>query len=91
MSTSDQPRRGTPTDPWFVVNATEQPWKAAAGLGALREVRGPDGERWPQYGFNIHVMAPGDVTTMYHGEGAQEDFLVLSGTCLAFVEGEESR
>jgi uncharacterized cupin superfamily protein len=28
---------------------------------------------------------------MYHGEGAQEDFLVLSGECLLVVEGEERR
>src|SRR5713101_1090707 len=26
---------------------------------------------------------------MYHGEDAQEDFLVLSGECLLLVEGEE--
>ena len=26
---------------------------------------------------------------MYHAEGAQEDFLVLSGECLLIVEGEE--
>jgi len=26
---------------------------------------------------------------MYHGEDAQEDFLVLSGECLLIVEGEE--
>jgi mannose-6-phosphate isomerase-like protein (cupin superfamily) len=89
MSTSEQPRRGAPTAPWTVVNATEQPWKAAPGWGRFVKFEDPDGERWPQYGFNIHVMAPGDVTTMYHGEGAQEDFVILSGTCLAFVEGEE--
>ena len=28
---------------------------------------------------------------MYHGEDAQEDFLVLSGECLLIVEGEERR
>jgi uncharacterized cupin superfamily protein len=26
---------------------------------------------------------------MYHGENAQEDFLVLAGECLLLVEGEE--
>ena len=26
---------------------------------------------------------------MYHGEEAQEDFLVLAGECLLIVEGEE--
>lgn len=28
---------------------------------------------------------------MYHGENAQEDFLVLSGECVLVVEGEERR
>jgi uncharacterized cupin superfamily protein len=28
---------------------------------------------------------------MYHGEDAQEDFLVLSGECLLLVEGQERR
>jgi uncharacterized cupin superfamily protein len=28
---------------------------------------------------------------MYHGENAQEDFLVLFGECLLLVEGEERR
>ncbi|WCB94154.1 hypothetical protein DSM104299_02882 [Baekduia alba] len=34
MSESEQPRLGTPSDPWFVVNATEMPWRAAPGWGA---------------------------------------------------------
>jgi uncharacterized cupin superfamily protein len=28
---------------------------------------------------------------MYHGEEAQEDFLVLSGECLLLIEGQERR
>jgi uncharacterized cupin superfamily protein len=28
---------------------------------------------------------------MYHGEGKQEDFLVLAGECLLLIEGEERR
>jgi uncharacterized cupin superfamily protein len=86
-----QPRIGTPDQPWTVVNATAQPWKAAPGWGRFVKFEDPDGDRWPQYGFNIQVLEPGDVSTMYHGEGAQEDFVVLSGSCLAIVEGEEVR
>jgi uncharacterized cupin superfamily protein len=84
-----QPRLGTPSAPWTVVNATAQPWKAAPGWGRFVKFEDADGERWPQYGFNIQVLEPGDVSTMYHGEGAQEDFVVLAGACLAIVEGEE--
>lgn len=86
-----QPRIGTPDHPWTVVNATAQPWQAAPGWGRFVKFEDPDGARWPQYGFNIQVLEPGDVSTMYHGEGAQEDFVVLSGSCLAIVEGEEVR
>ena len=77
--------------PWFVVNATEPPWQAAPGWGRFVDFERADGRRFPDYGINIHVLEPGEVSTMYHGEGAQEGFLVLSGTCVLFVEGEEVR
>ena len=38
---------------------------------------------------NIHVVWPGQPNCMYHGEAAQEDFLVLTGECLLLIEGEE--
>jgi uncharacterized cupin superfamily protein len=44
---------------------------------------------FPQLGVNIHVLQPGQPSTLYHEEGNQEDFLVLSGECRAVVEGEE--
>ena len=87
MSEIEQ-RLGTPAEPWFVVNATEATWKAAPGWG--RYVRfEPQDARFPDYGINIHVIEPGERSTMYHGEDGQEDFLILSGSCTAVVEGEE--
>jgi uncharacterized cupin superfamily protein len=73
---------------WFIVNATEQPWKAAPGWGRFCRFE-PDGVRFPDFGINIHVLAPGERSTMYHGEDGQEDFLVLQGACLLLIEGEE--
>jgi uncharacterized cupin superfamily protein len=35
------------------------------------------------------VLEPGEAMAMYHREKAQEAFLVLSGTCILVVEGEE--
>ena len=35
------------------------------------------------------MVEPGQPTTLYHAESSQEDFLVLSGECVAIVEGEE--
>ncbi len=40
-------------------------------------------------GSTSQVLQPGEPNCMYHGENAQEDFLVLSGECLLLIEGEE--
>ena len=44
-----------------------------------------------QLGFTLGVLQPGKPSGLYHREANQEDFLVLSGECLALVEGEERR
>ncbi|HET6509372.1 MAG TPA: cupin domain-containing protein [Baekduia sp.] len=77
-----------PTEPWFVVNATEKPWEAAPGWGRSVAFDTRDAP-FPDYGINIHVLEPGERSTMYHGEAAQEGFLVLSGSPTLIVEGEE--
>jgi uncharacterized cupin superfamily protein len=73
---------------WFVSNATEEPWRHTPGWGRYT-VFERRGARFPDFGINIHVLEPGEVSTMYHGEDAQEDFLVLSGSCLLIIEGQE--
>ncbi len=45
--------------------------------------------RFPEVGINISLLEPGNASCMYHGENAQEDFLVLAGECLLLIEGEE--
>ena len=45
--------------------------------------------RFREFGINVRVLAPGQPNCMYHREGAQEAFLVLSGECIAVVEEEE--
>ena len=72
---------------WFVVNAREAPWWHHDRFGSSVVFEGDS--RFPQLGVNIQVLAPGQPNCMYHGENAQEDFLVLSGECLLLVEGEE--
>jgi uncharacterized cupin superfamily protein len=46
---------------------------------------------FPQIGYTIHVLRPGQPNGLYHHENDQEDFLVLAGECIAIVEGEERR
>jgi uncharacterized cupin superfamily protein len=46
---------------------------------------------FPDFGARVAVLEPGDPNALYHSEGAQEGFLVLSGECRLLVEGEERR
>jgi uncharacterized cupin superfamily protein len=73
---------------WFVVNAKEARWRHGDSFGSACIFEG-DAAHFPELGINIHVLSPGQPSCMYHGENAQEDFLVLGGECLLLVEGEE--
>jgi uncharacterized cupin superfamily protein len=44
---------------------------------------------FPELGVNVRVLQTGQPAAMYHREGAQEAFIVLSGECVAIVEDEE--
>ena len=84
---TDSERLGTPAEPWFVVNATRERWSASPGWGRSVKFE-PEGTRFADFGINIHVIGPGERSTMYHGEDGQEGFLVLSGACTVVIEGE---
>ncbi len=87
------------TDGWFVVNARDAAWLTNDYFGSvclfetdyfvahehpdLAEVE------FPQLGFSLRVLSPGQPSTMYHAETNQEAFLVLSGECVLLIEGEE--
>jgi uncharacterized cupin superfamily protein len=74
---------------WFVVNARDVPWfDSDLDVYAVLE---PDDPRFDQLGIGLGILRPGRPSGMYHGEDAQEDFLVLSGECLLLIEGEERR
>lgn len=72
---------------WFVLNAREARWGHTEELGSYVPFEGDT--RFPELGVNVNVLQPGQPSCMYHGEGAQEDFLVLSGECVLVIEGEE--
>ena len=40
-------------------------------------------------GVHVRILWPGDPNALYHREGVQEGFLVLSGECTLIVEEEE--
>ena len=74
-------------DGWFVLNARDARWRDGPGLPAICSFE--DEPEFPQLGFHLNVMAPGEPMAMYHWEADQEDFLVLAGEALLIVEGEE--
>jgi uncharacterized cupin superfamily protein len=77
-------------DGWFVVNVRDACWWRNEVFGAAVGFEGEtENTEFPQVGFNIRVLQPGQPACLYHGENAQEAFLVLQGECLLLVEGEE--
>jgi uncharacterized cupin superfamily protein len=72
-----------------VLNAADASWLSGA-FGTYTRFEGDeDGARFSGLGVNIGVVLPGQPTSLYHAESAQEDFLVLAGECLLIVEGQE--
>jgi uncharacterized cupin superfamily protein len=75
-------------DGWFVVNARDGEWWTSESFGSGCVFESEQAE-FPQLGINISVLEPGKPNCLYHSEGQQEDFLVLSGECKLLVDGEE--
>ena len=73
---------------WFVLNVRDARWFDAGELGFGASFESADA-CFPDLGININLLLPGQPSCMYHGEDAQEDFLVLSGECVLIVEGQE--
>ena len=76
------------TEGWFVVNVREAAWLTNDVLGAACIFEGDDAP-FPDLGFTLGVLRPGQAGGRYHREANQEDFLVLQGECLLLIEGEE--
>ena len=70
------------------MNARDAAWFESDGLGFFAPFEG-ENVRFPQHGINLNILRPGEPSCMYHGEDAQEDFLVLAGECVLIVEGQE--
>jgi uncharacterized cupin superfamily protein len=73
-------------DGWFVLNAQKARW-LTGDFGAYTRFEGE--ARFPQIGFNIGVLQPGQPSCMYHAEQEQEDFLILAGEALLIIDEEE--
>jgi uncharacterized cupin superfamily protein len=72
---------------WFIVNVAEARGSRSERFGASARFEGD--ARFPEFAINVRVLEPGQPNGLYHREDAQEAALVLSGECLALIEGEE--
>src|SRR5579859_2482584 len=88
------------TPGWFVVNTADAAWVANdEGFGGVCifesddfVLRGrPDLTEYvkPGAGFTIRVLLPGRPAPLYHAESVDENFLVLTGECVAVIENQE--
>jgi uncharacterized cupin superfamily protein len=75
---------------WWILNAADIGWSTVEETGIWCSFESPNA-RSPLLGIGIHVLHPGETPGFYHAESNQEGFLVLSGECLAIVEGQERR
>ena len=78
-------------DGWFVVNVADALAYDHEIGGSFTSFENREEHRFQHFGIGVHVLQPGQPNCKYHGESAQEAFLVLSGECLLLVEGEERR
>jgi uncharacterized cupin superfamily protein len=76
------------TDGWFTVNVRDAAWVTNDHFGAACVIEREAGQ-FPQIGYTLAVLQPGQPSGLYHREDDQEDFLVLSGECIAIIENQE--
>jgi uncharacterized cupin superfamily protein len=77
------------TEGWFAVNIRDTAWMTNPALGDVCVFSESDDVSFPELGYTIAVLAPGQSGGRYHREDNQEDFLVLQGECIALIAGEE--
>src|SRR3954454_21347731 len=72
------------TEGWFVVNVRDAAWVTNPVLGDACVFEGDD-VSFPELGFTVGVLQPGQSGGRYHREDNQEDFLVLHGECVLLI------
>jgi uncharacterized cupin superfamily protein len=77
-------------DGWWILNVGEMAWATVPRGGTWCVFEAPTAPS-TRLGIGVHVLAAGERPGFYHLENEQEGFLVLSGECLAIVEGQERR
>jgi uncharacterized cupin superfamily protein len=73
---------------WFVVNITEAATVRSPDFGTRVNFE-PERGFFPQVGFKVQILDPGQPNCYYHRETSQEGCLVLTGQCTALIEDQE--
>ena len=77
------------SDGWFVLNLGDALAVRNEKKGGAAYPLEPREHPFGDIGVHVRVLWPGDPNALYHSEGVQEGFLVLSGECTLIVEDEE--
>jgi uncharacterized cupin superfamily protein len=77
------------SDGWFVLNLGDALAVRNEEKGGAEYPLEPRAAPFGDFGVNVRVLWPGQSNGLYHSEGVQEGFLVLSGECTLIVEEEE--
>ena len=77
------------SDGWFVLNLADALAVRNTEKGGASYPLEPRDHPFAEIGVHVRVLWPGDPNALYHSEGVQEGFLVLSGECTLIVEEEE--
>jgi len=71
----------------YVLNIKDAAWKGHDRFG--RSANLERGERFSDVGIHLFMLTPGNPNCRYHRESAQENFLVLSGSCKLLMNDTE--
>jgi uncharacterized cupin superfamily protein len=77
------------SDGWFVLNLADALAVHNEEKGGAMYPLEPQEPPFGDFGARVRVLWPGEPNALYHSEGVQEGFLVLSGECTLIVEDEE--
>ena len=91
-SSTDTPfGRYITSDGWFVLNLGDALAVRNAEKGGASYPIESREHPFGDLGVHVTILWPGDPNALYHSEGVQEGFLVLSGECTLIVEEQERR
>lgn len=74
---------------WFVLNLDQALAVSNEQKGGASFPLEPREHPFSDFGAHVTILSPGQPNALYHSEGAQEGFLVLTGTCTLIVEDQE--